>query len=49
MKVKINYILLFAVYFILFVNLTISMGPRWFEAVGRFTGLGEDPEFRHQR
>ena len=41
--------LLFAVNFASFVNLTISMGPRWVEAVGRFTGLGEDPKFRHQR
>lgn len=49
MKVKTECILLFVACFVVFVNLTISMGPRWVEAVGRIIGLGENPKFRHQR
>ena len=49
MKVKAECILLFAACFVVVVNLTITMGPRGVETVGRIIGLGENPKFRHQR
>jgi len=47
MKVKTKYSLFFTSYLYLFgsVNLSITMGTRWVEAVGRFIRLGEGPEF----